>query len=489
MIFVLTGGLLWSIQPVFLLIFGQRYQETNSVFVLLNHVGIVAVVGTTAFFTANRKRVAAAFRSRADKWSFLLTTVADGLLVSIAFIALAKSARGGDLVTAAVIFEAWPIIATAMLSWFSKKRDDRNWASRLALVLFCAGFLIINLTDIRILLQFGEFSDTLLPVVSSLSMGLTVVVVQVYIRRRASFSRMREFSVFLTVRALAATLFIGLYCLVEAAPGRLEFSVEFVSASLLIGVLVSLNSFFFHIGARNISGNVGTLAALIAPVLAPVIIYMLGYGHLHTNLLVGSAGIFAGIALTSRGKDINGQFLLILLAIAAFGHVVIFIPGRGAPHYWAYIQTISVFFGLLQASAITRLSNRFERLISLRSICAHDAGSSNAARAELMALKRESTSISELLLLSIVALASIIITLYSRENSFEGDSIAYIICVTISYMMVICWVLQKRIMHFDLDPLSDLAQQRGRMPGRVLSYALIVLMFVWFLSIIWSVPR
>lgn len=506
---VFLSAVLWAMQPAFILAAGRAVPEGALAFLILNTMGTAAVALGVLVWKSSRARIAAAFSVRRTRREFALLILLDAVFVALSYLLLALAAAQGNLAASAIFFESWPIFVALMLFACAPQAGDRNLPVLMALVLFIIGLLLIQKGEGTAAARLISFEASL-PVLSALCMAIGVFATQIFMRRNRKFHRFDNFLLVVAARAVATTLFLGVFALVSAAlgdgggdvagggdgraAGLAALGPEYLAASILFGMLVFANTALYHLGVARASSNAVALVALLSPVLAPIFLFAIGLGVPSIEFFMGAAFVVAGLSVTARTRDNTAQFQILLFVMLAAGTAIVFIDGLGVANYYLYIQATAVFYGLFQTSALSRLYERYLRTkrlsIELYEVCraravARDPVAFAIAKRELRGIKAEVSSVSELLLLTLFAVANVLLAIAARDNSLEGDTIAYVITVASSFMVLICWYYQFRIM--SMTPFA--AARLSRRPSNVLlarslSYVVSTTLFFWLFFVI-----
>lgn len=490
---VLASSVLWAVQPVFILVVGRMSPDGALLFLALNKAGTLVLAALAMARFSDRKVLRDLFARPKLRRDLAVTLVLDAVFISLSYVFLALSAARSNLATSAIFFESWPIFAAVLMFTFLRRPDDSLGRLLAALVLFVAGLAILNAEGTGTIL--GALSaDGVLPIASGVSMGAAAFITQRFMRLHTEFTSFRNFVVVVFLRNLFSTGLLAVAALVWWPAGGVEVSAGFLLLAMAFGGLVLANSLLYHIGVARSDSNAVALVALLSPVLAPVILFALGLGVPSVEFFVGAAFIVAGVSVTARTRDNTAQFQLLLFVMLLSGSVIVFVNGLGVANYYLYIQATAVFYGLFQTSALSRLYDRYVRgkrlALEIYEICRARAYKQDPLgyamrKRELRSIKSEVSSVSELLLLTLFATANVLLAVVARDNSLEGDTIAYVITVASSFMVLICWYYQFRIMA--MTPLS--AVRLSRRPtnvllARSLSYAVSSTLFFWILFVI-----
>jgi len=490
---VVASSVLWAMQPAFILAAGRTIPESALAFLFVNVAAHTLIAALVLAKVHTRSGIAKAFENRKTRLEFAALIVVDSIAITGSYLLLVLAAGDGNLAASAIFFESWPIFVAILLFYFSPRPEDRMLPVRLSLVLFFAGLYFIQLAEGTALSRLISLQSAF-PVLSALCMAVGVFATQMFLRRNTRFTSFKDFLLIVVSRALATSFCLGVIFLLSSDPGLLALSLEFLVASVVFGMIVFATSVLYHLGVARADSNAVALVALLSPVLAPVFLFAIGLGLPSLEFFIGAAFILAGLAVTARTKDNTVQFQTLLFLMLATGSAIIFIDGLGVANYYLYVQATAVFYGLFQTSALSRLYDRYVRVkrlaLELYEICRARAAPDDPLgyamrKRELRSIKSEVSSVSELLLLTLFASANIMLAIVARDNSLEGDTIAYIITVASSFMVLICWYYQYRIM--TMTPFSAVRLSRrpvNVLMARSLSYIVTSTLFFWLLFVI-----
>lgn len=490
---VVASSVLWAMQPAFLLAAGRIIPDNTLAFLLVN-VGSLSMLSLFALaYFHTRAGIARAFVTRKVRVQFAGLIVIDAIAITASYLLLIMAAEEGNLAASAIFFESWPIFVAILLFYFSPRTEDRMLPVRLSLLLFLVGLYFIQLAEGSALSRLFSLQSAY-PILSAMCMALGVFFTQLFLRRNERFTGFKDFLLIIAARSTASALCIAVIFAFSSVPGILALSLEFVAASMVFGMIVFATSVLYHIGVAKAESNAVALVALLSPVMAPVFLFSIGLGLPSLEFFIGAAFILAGLAVTARTKDNTVQFQALLFLMLGTGAAIIFIDGLGVANYYLYVQATAVFYGLFQTSALSRLYDRYVRVkrlaLEILVICRERAQKDDPLslamrKREFNSIKSEVSSVSELLLLTLFASANILLAIVARDNSLEGDTIAYVITVASSFMVLICWYYQYRIMA--MTPFS--AARLSRRPknvllARSLSYVVSSTLFFWILFVI-----
>jgi drug/metabolite transporter (DMT)-like permease len=455
---IVISALLWALQPVFILLIGAGSASVALSFLLLNTLTSAVVGALMAAFAADRAGLAKALRVPGALRDAVLFIGADAFFAAVSYTLLAWSAAEMSLSGAAVIFESWPIFVAIFAFIMVPKLNDRAWSAFLALAVFTIGYLLMSARDLT---QMDGFdSGSLLALASAVSMGLAAISIQIVLKRVPAFERIRNFPLVTLGRGIG-TAFVLLVISLVLSPEALVFDVEprVIVAAIALGVLVALNEVTYHIGHARSSSNSVAMVALISPVLAPLILFALGEPIPHTEFFVGAGFILAGVALSQRDGDHSFQFIALIVGILAIGTMIVMRPGHSDRDFFNYVNTIAVFYALLQASAFSRLwqsVNQVDhRMRQLRRAyhARHNPGMRSVARDKVLSdldwlrsVRLNNTTVSELVLLTVLALSNVAVVITTRREGVLSDSVSFLISVSSVFLIAYCWHMQSRLM-------------------------------------------
>lgn len=490
---VLMSAVLWAMQPAFILAAGRAIPEGTLAFLVMNTAGTAVIATLVLVLRQSRGGVRAAFAPRGTLAEFAALVLVDAVFVALSYVLLALAAAQGNLAASAIFFETWPIFVAILLFIFAPQAGDRNLPVLLALCMFVAGLVMIQRGEVAAGLPILSLQAAY-PVLSALCMGIGVFATQIFMRRNTQFKTFRNFLIIVAARASATTVvLLVMFALGDAqGPGTLDRG--FLLAAIGFGMIVFVNTALYHLGVARANSNAVALVALLSPVLAPVFLFAIGLGVPALEFFVGAAFVVAGLSVTARTNDNTAQFQILLFVMLLTGTAIVFLDGLGVANYYLYIQATAVFYGLFQTSALTRLYDRYVRskrlALEIYEVCRarvppEERLSHAMRKRELRSIKSEVSSVSELLLLTLFAASNVLLSVGARDNSLEGDTIAFVVTVASSFMVLICWYYQFRIM--SMTPFS--AARLSRRPANVLlarslSYVVTSTLFFWFLFVI-----
>lgn len=490
---VVLSSIFWAAQPAFLLTVGRHMPDNAASFLLLNVGSLTALSFAVTLFLTKSGEIRRLFSSTALIKKFSLIIAIDAMAVTAAYVFLIISARNDNLAASAIFFETWPIFVGILLFCFSNRPEDKTLPIRLALILFTAGIYFIHLAEGTVVSAIGSI-DAALPLISAFAMASGVFVIQMFLRRHSEFTDARAFTVVIAARSFCTLICVTLVFLFTPSASIADLRLEFIFASVGFGIVVFATTMLYHIGVAKAKSNAVSLVALLSPVFAPAFLFAIGLGVPSLEFFVGAAFIIAGLSVTARTKDNTPQFQILLLLILTTGTVIVFVDGVATTNYYVYMQTIAVFYGLLQTSALTRLYGRYSRAKQLAlEVRALNVSSHTTPRSyevlirkqELRSIKSEVSSASELLLLSLLAIANFIMTIIARDNSLESDTIAYLIIIASCFMVLICWYYQVRIMVMTSRTARRLSiRPPNVLASRSFSYIVSSTLFFWMLFVI-----
>ena len=480
-------------QPAFLLVAGRNVPDNTLSFLLVNvaSLSVLSLLALTRYHDVQSIR--AAFAKPRTRREFALLIVVDAVAIVSSYLLLILAAAERNLAASAIFFESWPIFVAVLLFTCSPRSSDKRLPVRLALVMFLVGLYFIQLAEGTAMSRLWSLQAAY-PVLSAMCMAFGVFVTQLFLRRNLRFTKYRDFLFIIAGRSTAGAIGILVLFMFSSAPGILALSYEFIVASMVFGMIVFATSVFYHIGVAKADSNAVALVALLSPVMAPIFLFMIGLGLPSLEFFVGAAFILAGLAVTARTDDNTVQFQSLLFLMLGTGAVIVFVDGLEVANYYLYVQATAVFYGLFQTSALSRLYERYVRTkrlaLEIYEICRARAYKQDPLgfamrKRELRSIKSEVSSVSELLLLSLFASANVMLAVVGRDNSLQGDTIAFIITVASSFMVLICWYYQFRIMAMTPFKAVKLSRRPTNvLVSRSLSYVVSTTLFFWILFVI-----
>lgn len=490
---VVASSVLWAMQPAFLLAAGRAIPDNTFAFLLINVASLSVISWLALAYFHSRAGIAEAFRTRRVRRDFAAMIAVDSVAVTASYLLLIRAAGDGNLAAAAIFFESWPIFVALLLFAYSPRSEDRMLPVRLSLLLFLVGLYLIQLSEGAAVSRLISLQAAY-PILSAMCMAVGVFATQMFLRGHAEFTSFKDFLLIVAGRSAATTLCVGILLLFSSVPGVFALRVEFVAASTILGIIVFGTTVLYHIGVARAESNAVALVALLSPVMAPVFLFAVGMGLPSLEFFMGAAFVIAGLAVMARTRDNTTQFQTLLFLMLAAGAAIIFIDGLNVANYYLYMQTTAVFYGLFQTSALARLYGRYARAkqiaLEIYEICRaralrDDPLALPLRKRELRSIKSEVSSVSELLLLTQMAAANVLLAVIARDNSLEGDTIAYVVTIASSFMVLICWYYQLRIM--SMTPLSAVRLSRrpkNVLMSRSLSYIVTSVLFFWILFMI-----
>lgn len=484
---VLGSAVLWAMQPAFILIVGAA-QANAPYFLVLNKLATLAVACVWFARPSRRQSLAPVLKDRAVLVDVFRFCAVDAVLIALSYYLLMRAGEGQKLASSALVFEAWPVVATVLLFVFLPRAGDRGGSILLSIALLVAGFIVLHSDSFGQLHSIGALESA----ASAVVFGTAVATIQGLVRRHPILTGPDTFVFVILVRASLTWVVFTLGSLVQYGwPDLNSFDLGVIALSLAFGILVFTTSVLYHRGMALARSNSLALITLISPLLAPIFIFLMGYGAPGVVFLAGGAVIFCGIAIASRPGDISAQFQVLLVATVITGIAVLFWDGRDPGHGFQYVDTLAVFYGLVQSSSFARLQARYVRFCSKIIAYRHAAGSEQRARRALLKdeirfAAEDTVALSELILMSVLATGTVMASLIAREYGFIPDISTLLICVTAVFLLTLCWTYQIRIMNLRLAfrEAGRRVDYRTRLARRMASYALFFIIFAWFFALI-----
>lgn len=445
---ILLAGLLWAVQPAFLLVASRDFDAANAVTLIWNFGGRLVCLGLLSLLLTRWRRVAVVFRRPRRRRQLGMVLLFDLVFFGGSYVVLTSGARDslGNLSVHAILFETWPIVSSLLLVAASRRRQDGSMAAWLAFLLLILGFGTIAVTEIgpdRL-----DLNDALIALGAGAMMGAAVAASQLYVRATPSFGRFRELVFYTFLRAVGAVVLFFVLGFLDGSLQQTglvppEIPLRDLGLAALIGTIAGFSPVLLHLGSLRLQANVAMAGVLIGPAAAPLLLAVFGYGMVTGELLAGICLIIAGIALSARIGEITAQFSVTLMATVLVGTYVVMVEGLAYPEFWQVLQALAVFYGLFQAAVLTHTVGRYDRLAEL--MAAHQIKEAASRRSAARLIAFDPTSAAELMLLTFTGLASAAFILAYRTNDLGGDIVAYVIAVTIIYLLVMCWVYHSRI--------------------------------------------
>lgn len=432
--------------------------------------------------------------SRKSLFSGLL--LGDAVFAGASYGLLILASADGALAAHAIVFESWPIFGMLMLYVLVPKGNDLTFASLMAIGVFIVGYVFLNFKAFEVADLFRL--STYYSLLSALLMAAAVVTMQIALREFPALKHARLFPVIIGIRGLLTGLVVWLMFLAwddVSWAGTLD--PTFLALSIGIGALVAINQITYHIGTSKSASNSVLLIALFSPVLAPLLLMLLGEAVPNTDFFVGAAFIVSGIALTHRDGGNTIQYVTLLLSILLIGATVHYSSGTADPQFFNYLNIASLFYALLQTSTFSRLwSSQLEMERQSRAVVMmlkrrHANDVREKIRDSVNFLKsygRSNATLSELVLLTVLAGSNIVIVIFTRNNSLLGDSIAFLISVTSAFLITYCWHMQFRILRLSrhLLQLHNKRTQFAHIVGRMVNVVFLIALFVYFIAVIFA---
>ncbi len=195
--------------------------------------------------------------------------------------------------------------------------------------------------------------------------------------------------------------------------------------------------------------------------------------------MLGAVFILSALMLVRRREESPGPFIATVLAVLAIGSVCLYTEGEAYDDYFAYIQLTAVVYGILQAFVLSRLWQRRLDLMVSSEVSGWIAALPAADRAPDLELRRvdaearagairyESRTYSELLILTFLGAANVFILIVGRTDDFLGDSVCFLLGISITYLLSTSWALNFQITRFDA---GGRAMRQDELADAVLSY-------------------
>ncbi|PIE10475.1 MAG: hypothetical protein CSA72_08175 [Rhodobacterales bacterium] len=492
---VLASAVLWAMQPAFILYFG-RSGESASILFFNTLATALAAAAFLVKSSAFRRGVALVF-SAPHRRTFLAFTFLDGALVACAYFFLFLASNAANLAAPAVFFEAWPIVAALFLMWVSPLKSDHRQPILRATALLLLGFVFIGYSEVETLNFLGS-RNLAWSLASALFFGIAVGVIQVMVRDKIpALQDIGIFPVVILFRALFTSLFLAVVIAIhtqQLLPTLPSWSDGGVA--IVFGFIVAINSILYHIGMARSQHNALALVALISPVLAPLFIFMIGHGLPNQVFFVGGAFVFAGISLSSRHADLSLQAQAVLVSILLFGTLILMTEGSASDARFGYVDSIAVFYGLLQAIIYQKLYDRNKEiggaLVELgTAFKLRDRPRVYEKVSELRFLRSGLISISEIILITALAAGTAAVVTLTRDSGFVGDISAFLISCAAAALVVSCWSMQYNSMRMSLSlsgprrlRINGVRPQRMDVRGRLFSYLVLCIILIWFVALI-----
>lgn len=490
---VLVAGALWALKPVTILVLGAEFFSDRYSLTTIMMASEVAATCLILLFLKERLELfkrARALESLDKMWG---GACCHGVLAALAFFLLVNSSQSANLSVNAVLFEAWPLYVVIILSLVSPKPGDRHWTVFPATVLFIVGLVMIQLDN-------GGFDSgqilgngALIALVSGVAMGVGTSIVQIFVRRKDLVVTLTDVVVFNGLRQVVTVIAFALMSWASGASVTLD-DPTILPATIVIGVLTTCHSVLFHYGYARTDQNVAGLFSLVAPVLAPFTLLVLGFGVVTKLFLSGSALILAAIALAIRAKAATTQFVVLLVGLCGFGVVVVLTEGQPLENYLDYLQAIAVFYGLLGGFALNRQIELYRRLNDWGVEIAREyhapsiEGLSDNIQDRLNRIglmKRETGALAELVMLTLLAGSLIFFAIVFRPLGWEAAAAAYVMSTSILFMTTLGWRYQHMIMTYRIPhPFIASRKLRTTITESIISYAILISVFIWFVVVI-----
>lgn len=187
-LFVLLSAVLWAMQPAFILAAGRLLPDSTALFLVLNTAGTALVSLVVLLMRHSRARLVALLAPGPVRLHLALVIAVDSVAVAASYLFLALAARTGNLASAAIFFESWPIFVALLLFLVVPQRQDRNLPVLTALAFFVVGLLFINQSEGNGLSRLVT-PGAALPVLSAICMAVGVFATQLLLRRYRDFQR------------------------------------------------------------------------------------------------------------------------------------------------------------------------------------------------------------------------------------------------------------------------------------------------------------
>lgn len=484
---ILIAAFLWALQPTFILAFHQIFGG-GELLLPINTAGTALIAAVFLAITGRDTMVTFLGDRQLQRKYFVIVGI-DGILVAAAYYFLFVTSEFGRLATSAVYFEAWPIISTLYLFIFFPKDGDRKYIAIMSsLFLFC-GFFILNIASGDLI--FGKF--LIYGVLSALFFGLAVGVIQGFLRRNPIFADATFFPIVIMGRAVMTTLsLIVIIWALGIEVQYLDIGPSGLFAALLMGVLVFFNSALFHTGSFRASSNALGLVSLLSPALAPIIIMALGMDRPDQVFYVGAAFIFAGVAFASRSEDISVEAQVLLSCLLLFGAAIFFTVGEREAGGLSYVDTVSIFYVLLQTNTYSRVIAAREEMsaASVSLYLARRAGNHDRLRAEITRirlLRLRIGNFSETILITFLGMGTVVVLFLTRPSGLVGDLSGFLISCSIAFMVTMTWSIHLSSFFASVampDARRIRVSVRSIILSRAFSYTVMVVLLIWFSALL-----
>lgn len=505
---MLLSVLAWSLVPVIFAVSGASSLLNSLLFVgVLNLIG--AVAAALAYLWSSRRSrlrlVRPLVRQARQHPRIAVLMLLDGGLIVLSNAAFVWALGLQEDLLVTLIVESWPVLAA--LALIRHVGRFKRFTKTEAIVGFVAVIGLYLLVSSGSGLGFREFDVAAVAgaVVAAAAMAGTVVVNQKLLQEfqpgdinlsktiLLQTSRM-VWATLISVVLLLATGVLGAQVGVQ---GDLALSPNLMLLAGAGGLLIVGSALLYSRAMQLTDRPFKTLLWFLAPLISITLLSFVTQSPLTKEIVVGGTLVVAANVLLDKKSEPSWTLASLVLGSTLCGFMVLTFPGLGEAQYFEHLQVLAAFYAIMQGFLLNRLWERRRQIADLdcelqairalperevaqlveRSSITDYAAYQNMEPSR-QRLTSEISNYSEVLLLTLLGLATGVVAIAGRPETLLGSVNAFLIPVTIIYLLGLTWSLV-------LDKLQrvDLLNEVERSDALV-GYASAVAIFVVFLGTI-----
>lgn len=503
---MLLAVLSWGILPVVFVVAGAESPSDSLAFVtVLNLVGSATAFMLYLFVkrTSNQANIRSLMSFAKSHPSRLAMLLGDGSLIAVSNALFVWALSRNEDVLVTLVVESWPLLAAFLLTRHIARFQRLGKSQVLVALVAVVGLYLLVSSEqgpgFRQLDGFALLAATL----AGLTQAGTVVIHQRLLGdfEPKSDAIKKNFLLQTTRMLVAAVVSILLLVLVALSGGDRQFKgidsgsiLEQAALAGLGGALIVLSALFYARSLQLTDRPLKTLLWFLTPLVSVALLALVTSSTLSTRMLLGATLIVTANILLDKKSEPSWTLSSLVLSATIFGLLVLSVNGQSEPRYFEHLQVLAAFYAIMQGFLLNRLWDR-RRQIAAREReqfiidgLPTQEREERLARASLLevaaykdmqmqtqSLRNEISNFSEVLLLTLLGGATALIAIVGRPDSLLGSLNAYLIPVTIVYLLSLTWALA-----LDRLRIEKLNTESERVDA-VLNYGAAVVVFASFL--------